>query len=60
LDLFCQSRRRRRFPVIQMYPKGFIPPHYSHVQKRRGTDAAGEGIGRAPRGSYRKGAEKPD
>ncbi len=55
LDLFCQTRRRRHFPVIQTYPKGFIPPHYTRVQKPRGTSASRGSIGRAPRDSDREG-----
>jgi predicted RecB family nuclease len=35
LDLFCRTGRRRRLAEIQMYPKGFIPPHYSSVLKPR-------------------------
>jgi predicted RecB family nuclease len=60
LDLFCQSRRCRRFPVIQIYPKGFIPPHYSRLQKRCRTSASDKGIERVPRGDERQEAERPD
>jgi hypothetical protein len=60
LDLFCQTRRRRRFPVIQTYPKGFIPPHYARIPKPRRTSPSPEGAGRAPRGGEREGAGRPD
>jgi hypothetical protein len=54
LDLFCQTRRRRRMPAIQTYPKGFIPPHYCRVLKPRTTSASGEGVGRATKGGDRE------
>ena len=29
IDSFCESKRsRRRWPVVLLYPKGFIPPHF--------------------------------
>jgi hypothetical protein len=59
LDLFCKTRRRRRFPEIQTYPKGFIPPHYSQVLKPHRRDPSNEGVGRAPRGGDQEGAERP-
>jgi predicted RecB family nuclease len=59
LDLFCQSRRRRRFPVIQTYPKGFIPPHYARVQKPRRRSEPGGGVGRVPVGGDPEGDEEP-
>jgi hypothetical protein len=37
LDLFWGTGRRRRLAEIQMYPKGFIPPHYSSVLQPRRT-----------------------
>jgi hypothetical protein len=37
LDLFCESGRRRHFAEIQVYPQGFVPPHYSSVLKPRKT-----------------------
>ena len=36
LDRFCQTRQRRRFSDVQVYPKGFIPPHYSRLLIARG------------------------
>jgi hypothetical protein len=46
LDRFCETRRRRRFPEVQIYPKGFTPPHYSRVLKPLAARAAGH-VGRA-------------
>jgi hypothetical protein len=60
LDQFCVTRRRRRFPVVQTYPKGFIPPHYAHVLKPRGESASGGGVGCASRDGDRGRAENPD
>jgi predicted RecB family nuclease len=48
LDKFCQTRHRRRFPEIQVYPKGFIPPHYSRVLKRRATNATSDDAAGTP------------
>src|SRR5262245_52954877 len=47
LDRFCENRRRRRFPEIQTYPKGFIPPHYARIMRPRRTRETGEGVGPA-------------
>lgn len=46
LDRFCETRRRRQFPEVQTYPKGFTPPHYSRVPKPLAARAAGH-VGRA-------------
>jgi hypothetical protein len=59
LDLFCRSRHRRRFPAIQTYPKGFIPPHYAHILKPRGGSVPGKGAGHVPIGSDIEGEEEP-
>jgi hypothetical protein len=59
LDLFCRSRRRRRFPMIQTYPKGFVPPHYAHVLKPRRGSEPSEGAGRVPAGSDFEGEGQP-
>jgi predicted RecB family nuclease len=35
VDAFCLGKRsRRRWPAIQMYPKGFTPPHFPKREKR--------------------------
>jgi hypothetical protein len=51
LDKFCQTRRRRRFPEIQVYPKGFIPPHYSRVLKPRAAKATSDDADGTPGGA---------
>jgi hypothetical protein len=58
LDRFCETRRRRRFPEIQTYPKGFIPPHYARILKTPRTNVTGEGVGRVP--TRTAGAEVED
>lgn len=36
VDLFCERRRaKRRSPTIEVYPKGFIPPHFVNREKRK-------------------------
>jgi predicted RecB family nuclease len=36
VDAFCQGRRpRRQPPAIEVYPKGFIPPHFRKREKAR-------------------------
>jgi hypothetical protein len=42
-----RGRARRRLPTIQMYPKGFIPPHLASLHKARSRHepkAAGEAM----------------
>ena len=37
LDTFgTRGRGRRRRPVIEVYPKGFIPPHLARLRKKGG------------------------
>jgi predicted RecB family nuclease len=48
LDRFCPTRRRRRFPEVQVYPKGFIPPHYSSVRKPLAANLTDEAAERTP------------
>ena len=60
LDLFCQTKHRRRFPLVQTYPKGFTPPHYARIAKPRRTSPFSEGVGHAPQGAERGEAGKPD
>jgi hypothetical protein len=59
LDRFCETRRRCRFPTIQIYPKGFVPPHYSRVLKPLAPDATGEGVRNAPNGAGGEEVENP-
>jgi hypothetical protein len=34
VDAFCRRKSsRRRFPVVQVYPKGFVPPHMLSLRK---------------------------
>ncbi len=36
VDQFCEGKRRaRRSPAIEVYPKGFVPPHLCHRQGAR-------------------------
>jgi hypothetical protein len=36
LDRFCDGKRtRRRPPAIEVYPKGFIPPHFRNRERAR-------------------------
>jgi predicted RecB family nuclease len=36
VDVFCQGKRtRRRSPTLEVYPKGFIPPHVRRREKAR-------------------------
>jgi hypothetical protein len=50
LDRFCGTRRGRRFPDVQVYPKGFIPPHYARGLKPLTANATGECARGAPHG----------
>ncbi len=35
LDFFCRKRRaRERLPALQVYPKGFTPPHLAGLRKK--------------------------
>jgi hypothetical protein len=44
IDLFCQGgRRRRRAPTVELYPKGFIPPHFARLRKRDRAPGPGQG-----------------
>jgi hypothetical protein len=52
IDAYCRRRSsRRRFPAIQVYPKGLIPPHFLTLHKRPAPEGAGErqGEGDSPR-----------
>ena len=48
IDAFCAGKRtKERPPLIEVYPDGFIPPHFAHWRKKRaendfpvGTDQA--------------------
>lgn len=35
VDAFCQRKRRRRHPSVELYPKGFVPPHLASLERRR-------------------------
>jgi hypothetical protein len=50
VDAFCMGNRsRRRRSDIQVYPKGFIPPHFPKRDKQKATDQSekpdGEALG---------------
>jgi hypothetical protein len=35
VDAFCQGKRRKkRQPAIEVYPKGFIPPHLKRFREK--------------------------
>ena len=59
LDRFCGTRRRRRFPEVQVYPKGFVPPHYSSVLKSPTANTTAEGVGRPGKSADGNGMEQP-
>jgi predicted RecB family nuclease len=44
IDAFGTRRRVRRRPVIEVYPKGFVPPHLAGLRNKKGQklDAPGE------------------
>ncbi|MFL5862338.1 MAG: hypothetical protein ACJ780_16450 [Solirubrobacteraceae bacterium] len=46
IDAFCRRRSsRRRFPAVQVYPKGFTPRHILSLHKRRSrAEARREGV----------------
>jgi hypothetical protein len=49
VDVFCECNwTRRRPPVIEVYPKGFIPPHYGNRDKAR------------PKNAHRPASETPE
>ncbi len=36
VDVFCERKqRRRRLPSVELYPKGFVPPHLARLHKKR-------------------------
>jgi predicted RecB family nuclease len=35
IDSYCRRKFSRRWPVVQVYPKGFIPPHYKSRDRQR-------------------------
>jgi hypothetical protein len=42
LDYFCRKRRAREpLPAIQLYPDGYIPPHFSAKDKKAAIRAGG-------------------
>ena len=59
LDRFCETRRGRRFPDVQVYPKGFIPPHYGRVLKPLAANATREGVRGASKGIEGEEVESP-
>jgi hypothetical protein len=34
VNSFCDGKRRRRWPSVQLFPKGFIPPNFQSRRKR--------------------------
>jgi hypothetical protein len=45
LDSFCNRRpRRRRPPTVEVYPKGFIPPHYRRREEAKQRKAEGSPV----------------
>jgi predicted RecB family nuclease len=47
----AKGRARRHLPLIEVYPKGFIPPHFVKLWKKEGqkSDISGEQIDQAKR-----------
>jgi hypothetical protein len=46
-----RGRARRRLPAIQVYPRGFVPPHFAsrdRARARRERPAAGEAVQESP------------
>src|SRR5262249_26840394 len=47
VDAFCQGRRAPRPPDVQVYEKGFVPPHLANLHRRKSSlevsEAAGDG-----------------
>jgi predicted RecB family nuclease len=43
VDSFCEGRRARRGPVIELYPKGFIPSHFRWRERAKATGGPREG-----------------
>jgi predicted RecB family nuclease len=39
IDAFGARRRARRRPLIDLYPKGFIPPHIARLRKKAGQES---------------------
>ena len=36
VDAFCQRKeQRRRLPSIELYPKGFVPPHFTSKRNKK-------------------------
>jgi hypothetical protein len=35
VDSYCERRRSRRWPTLQVYPKGFVPPHFRNREKKK-------------------------
>jgi hypothetical protein len=46
IDAFGPGRHAKRRPVIEVYPKGFIPPHLARLRKKNGqkSDVPGEQV----------------
>jgi hypothetical protein len=34
VDSYCERKRTRQWPTIQVYPEGFVPPHFRNREKR--------------------------
>jgi hypothetical protein len=46
IDAFGTQRRVRRRPLIEVYPKGYVPPHLARLRKKKGqkSEVPGEQI----------------
>ena len=42
IDSYCEQKRPRRWPAIQVYPKGFTPPHFLWRDRHRRSAQPGK------------------
>jgi hypothetical protein len=35
VDAFCQKKRQRRPVSVELYPKGFVPPHFANKHRKK-------------------------
>jgi hypothetical protein len=35
IDSYCEGKRSRQWPTIQVYPKGFMPPHFKWRERHK-------------------------
>jgi predicted RecB family nuclease len=42
VDAFCQRKEQRRRPSIELYPEGFVPPHFTSKRNKKSHQDQGD------------------